>query len=451
MVTNSNTSPETLTKSEKDNIKVDFLVDYVDDFPIYLIDYKNSGRNLYYRDAREAGTDMYNKDISKAAKDNKRIARNCLAPAIGFDSNDSSVVTGRITGYGYYWDVTFPEDLPEEIKSTYVSKKRRFDPSFSIELNEVLEDASYADAFSAFIRENFESYDTAAVGKLDIELPISYREVWEKPKDYKFEGYKGNSQLIDKIPYLDLREALSKLGFERNKKFRVYTHDGHIEDGKEQTWKAVRFAKALYETKAKITTYSEDVYASIEDASRAIDAKYDPDEKMKYRADDVGGVYRRVGKDEPEFIKLRRYSPTRESKKKTIRITEDYYGITSGFTEYSKLLDIPEISKNAEAASEIWLDKLEDYISDILGNRVEYDNNSNGMLILKNLNKHTLIAKVNFGAMDYSLEIEGVKPVWAFSVEYAGLKRIDVYNTQDIMIKDIADEIAQSLLDRYNL
>lgn len=313
--TNSN-NIETLTKDEKANIKVDFLADYVDDFPIYLINFKDSGKNIYYRDAREAGTDMFNKEFSKAAKNSKWIARNCLAPALGFDVNESSEVSGRITGYGYYWDATFPEDLPEEIKNAYVSHKRRFDPSFSIELNEVLNDSSYAEAFSNFVRSNFEKYDIATVGNNDIELPIEYREVWEKPENYKIDPKTrlGNSQLIDKVAYFDIRKVLSKLGFEKDKKLRVFVHDGHIEDGQESTWKAIRYAKALYETKAEILSNNEEICSSVEEMCRISDKKYDPFEKRKYKADDVGGIYRRKFDDDPKYIELRRYSSVRENK-----------------------------------------------------------------------------------------------------------------------------------------
>lgn len=286
--------------------KADSFRGFLDDIPIYVMNFEGSGKNKYYTSAREAGKDFFDRDMTNASRSDSWVARNCLAGALKYDIDEHGDLSLRDKAYGHEWEVTFPESLPSDLIKAYALRNQ----DAVISQKDILQKPEFSEAFSSYVMDNFEEYDIATAAGQDIILPVKYQEVWEKGKDYNAKDK--NSSLVEKVPYLSLREVLLSLGFERNN-LGTYTHVGDI-DGDEKVLSAVRYAKALYDNKVKFVPDSDEIYANIEAANQFIAGKYDW-HKATIRIKTERAWGKRF-KDDPSHVKITKYSVKQESRKR---------------------------------------------------------------------------------------------------------------------------------------
>lgn len=287
--------------------KADSFRGFLDDIPIYVMNFEGSGKNKYYTSAREAGKDFFDRDMTNASRSDSWVARNCLAGALGYDVDESGDINLRDEAYGHKWEVTFPESLPGEIIEAYKARK----PNALTDQQDILQNQNFANAFSTYVQENIEAFDFATAAGQSILLPVKYQEVWEKGENYV--AREKNSKKVEEVPYLDLQSALISLGFEKNKKLGAYVHDGDI-DGDEKVLNAVRYAKALYDNKVEFVPDQKEIFADLNKANKYIDKKYDwYFAKVKVKTENFWG--KRLD-DDPAYVKITKYSSRRESRKR---------------------------------------------------------------------------------------------------------------------------------------
>lgn len=128
------------------DFKIDSLKEYLSSVPINC---KIGDKTVYFIDAKTAGRYMQDEGYTNAAEYSDRVARNCLAPALGYDVDDSGKITMRSTGYEHIWDVTKPEDLDDELKAAY---KKMHKESLT-ETSQILNSEKMADSFSSAVSE----------------------------------------------------------------------------------------------------------------------------------------------------------------------------------------------------------------------------------------------------------------------------------------------------------
>lgn len=288
--------------------KADNLRNFLDDIPIYVIDFEGSGKNKYYLSARSAGKDFFDRDMTNASRSDSWVARNCLAGALGYDVDESGDINLRDEAYGHKWDVTFPESLPDELIEAYGVRK----PNVAVGPEQILSSLEFSEAFSSYVMDKFEDYDIASATEAghDIVLPVKYQEVWEKDDNYN--AKEKNSKLVEKVPYFDLQSVLLSLGFEKNN-HGTYTHLGDV-DGDIKVLNAIRYAKALYDNKVEVSPDSDEIFANIAKANKYINDKYDwHNAKVRVKTERVYG--RRLNGD-PAHVKVSKYSIRRENRKR---------------------------------------------------------------------------------------------------------------------------------------
>lgn len=282
-----------MRKYIQEDINVDTLSPYLKDIPIHiLLDIK--GNIATFDNATQAGKFLFEKGDTEATKFGSRVARNCLAAALGFDVNESGEVSDRYTGYNYEWDITYPNELPENLKDAY--KENHL--SVPVETLNILKDQDYANSFSDFILNNFDEKDLTNVTiqetNTEIVYPVSHYEVYQRTEDNPF---------IVKDRSGKIQNLVENIYFLKKAKGDKYNPENTIISKSDVTNIATQQAYIFCETFAEALrkdlihvqalgfTGDDIIYTDAFEAKRYFKQTYNPeDDKIRYSVKALKGI-----------------------------------------------------------------------------------------------------------------------------------------------------------------
>lgn len=244
------------------DFKIDSLREYLRSVPINC---KIGDKTVYFIDAETAGRYMQDEGYTKAAEYSARVARNCLAPALGYDVDDSGKITMRNTGYECIWDVTEPENLDDELKAAY---KKAHKESLT-EVSQILDSKKMADSFTLAMSERYDESQLvwchASGHNALFTMPVRRFEIRRRSEK--------SPLAIDSEKVRDVYMLASLRTIRDTLKLSYYSNG--LADFTEEEVAAARFAAALCSKDTTVLNDDEDkikTYDSLSDIEKELDS-----------------------------------------------------------------------------------------------------------------------------------------------------------------------------------